>query len=277
VRIISTIVAFNQEATSYRMTQPSTLAYATQRAPLQAQIQGLFSASDASPVDFRVMAAIVPNSDDYRGGACTASVFKSLSHTDYSTVISVAPNAGEEFKRITICSLDSYNTPMGDVKVNDAVRNELCDEDDDIYLDDRGHFLRRGLDISLPFLQNRLDDFTIAPLVMGAETPAFCKELGSAIGEVMANQRTLVVASVDILEASEEGMERFQTYLQDLDVPSMMALLNQEVEIRVAGKGPLLVAMMASLHRRANAVATIDSVAPSIDGSGFVGALIGRM
>ncbi len=254
----------------------SALTYATQRAPLDAQISGILANSNATPVDFRVMAAVVPHSDDLRGAALAADVYRSFPDGNIDTVISVAPNRGEEFKRITVCSLDSYLSPLGDVVVNDGVRNELCDEDDDIFLDDRGHFHRAGLDVNLPYLQKILGDFSVVPLVMGAETPEFCRELGSAVGEIMANQTTLVVACMDIIEATERGVDQFQQHLTNLDIPAMMALLNQETDIRIEGKGPLLVAMMASVHRRANQVSWCGIDAPSTDGPGFAGALMGR-
>jgi hypothetical protein len=258
------------------MTYTSALTYATQRQPLDHQIGALLSESDAVPVDFRVMSVIVPGSDHLEGASLAADVYRSLPATDQDTVVSIASNSGEEFKRITVCSLDRYHTPLGDVPVDDKIRNELCDEDDDIFLDDRGHFLRHGLDVNLPFLQKVLGSFNVVPLVMGSESPEFCKELGHAVGEVMANRRMLVVACVDIVEATEEGMERFRHHLKELDVASMMTLLNREEGMKVDGKGPLLVAMMASAYRRANDVAIRGLRLPQMGIPGFAGALIGR-
>jgi AmmeMemoRadiSam system protein B len=259
------------------MIPSRTSPYATEPAALDAHISGMLSDSRVSPVDFRVLSVIVPNSPHSDGAPLAADVFRSLPEDVHTTVITVAPNQGDEFKRITICSQDYYDTPLGGVNVNDAIRNELCDEDDDIYIDDRGHFLGHGLEASLPFLQKVLSDFDVVPLVMGSGTPEFCRELGSAVGEIMANQRTLLVASMDILEATETGLQRFREYLTTLNVASMQALVNQESEIRVAGKGPLLVAMLAATHRRANQVVIRGIEAPDAEGPGFAGALIGRV
>lgn len=259
------------------MIPTRTSPYATEPSSLDTRISGWLSDSRVTPVDFRVLSVIVPNSAHSEGAPLSADVFRSLPEDAHTTVISVAPNQGEEFRRITICSLDHYDTPLGGVRVNDAIRNELCDEDDDIYIDDRGHFLDHGLDASLPFLQKVLSDFDVVPLVMGSESPEFCRELGSAIGEIMANQRTLLVASMDIVHATESGLQRFQECLSSLNVPGMQALVNQESEIRVEGKGPLLVAMMAAAHRRANTVVIRGLEAPDADAPGFAGALIGRV
>jgi len=258
------------------MPHPGAYSYATQRAPLEAQISSILADSTAAPVDFRAMAAIVPNYDDLSGGSHIAQVYKSLPNKEYDTVISIAPNSGEPFKRIAVCSLDTYNSPLGDVAVDDGVRNELCDEDDDIYMDDRGHYTHSGVDVQLPFLQRVLGEFSIVPLVMGVESPEFCRELGHAVGEIMTNKRTLVVACAEIMTATEAGLKLFKQHLTNLDVTSMMVLLNQEQEIRVMGKGPILVAMIASAHRRANVVSFSGLTAPTESQPGFAGALIGR-
>ena len=255
------------------MTHPGAYLYATQEAPLGDRISTLLNDSAATPVDFRVNTILVPNSLSPEGGA---DVYRSLPYLDYDTVISIAPSRGEQFKRITVCSMDVYSSALGEVRIDDLVRNELCDEDDDVFLDDRGHFSGTGMDVQLPFLQRTLKDFSVVPLVMGTETVDYCKELGSAIGEIMSNRNMLVLACVDVVEASEKGMDLFRSHLMNLDITAMMVLLNQESEIKVEGKGPVLVAMIAATQRRADVV-RITEMNSAINGrQGFTGALIGR-
>jgi MEMO1 family protein len=258
------------------MQQIEASMLATQRAPLLGQISTLLKESTATPVDFFASIVIVPNTPSLAGGVISADVYKSLSAINFDSVISIAPSGIGEFKRITACSLDQYASPLGDVPVDDRVRNELCDEDDDIFLDDKGHFNHTGLDVQLPFLQSVLGQFSVVPLIMGSETVDFCKELGSAVGEIMFNRNTLVVVCVDILRATPRGMKLFNKALNDLDVPRMMTLLNQENEILVQGKGGVLAAMIAATHRRSTRVHVCDMAAPNEGTHGFVGALIGR-
>jgi len=249
---------------------------ATQRTPLIAQITTLLKQVDVTPVDFFANIIIVPNTPSVAGGLISAAVYKSLSEINFDTVISIAPSGIGEFKRITVCKLDHYASPLGDVPVDDRVRNELCDEDDDIYLDDTGHFNMTGIDVQLPFLQSVLGHFKVVPLVMGSETVDLCKELGSAIGEIMFNRNTLTVVCADVLRATPKGLKLFKSALDELNVPRMMTLLNQENEIVVQGKGGILAAMIAATHRRSDSVHVCDLSAPKGDSHGFIGALIGR-
>lgn len=249
--------------------------YATQPSPLRGQINTLLAHANRAEVDGEILSAVVPDTNRMSGGGIAAEVYNSLRGRSYDTVILVAPSHTGAFSRMNICSVDSYRTPLGDLKVNDAVRNELCDEDDDIYLDDLGHYHIEGIDVQLPYLQTVLDDFDIVPVVMGDESPEFCRELGAAIGEVMYNRRTLLIATADILEATDDALEQLQLAFGNRDVSALMGILNSEV-VRVEGKGPLIVALIAALHRRATHARILRKQAPQNGDPGFVGAVMYR-
>ena len=250
--------------------------YATQPRPLRSQIEKLLRASSARDIGGEIVAAIVPDDNLLTGGSIAADVYKVLEGRSYDTVIVVAPSHTGDFGRIHVCSVDDYHTALGNLRVNDQIRNELCDEDDDIFLDNEGHFHTEGIDVQLPFLQTVLKgEFDVVPVVMGDESPDFCRELGQAIGEVMYSRRALVVATADILEGGTEDIDTFRELLGSADVSRLMALLNGG-RVRMEGKGPLLVALIASLHRKADRVHILDIQTPANDRSGYLGAVITR-
>lgn len=249
--------------------------YATQPKPLRNQITKLLQDARQPTVEGTLCALIVPDSNSLAGGPIAAEVYKALKDHTFETVILIAPSHTGLFERLSICSLDTYHTPLGELEVNDRVRNELCDEDDDIYLDDTGHFQPDGIDVQLPFLQAMLSEFDIVPIVMGEESPAYCRELGNAVGEIMYNRPTLVVACADIVDTTEENLERFRTYLEAQDVSRVMTLLNSE-QVHMMGRGPVLVALLAALHRRANHVKVLQATVPENGTPGFLGAMLWR-
>ncbi|GIV60810.1 MAG: hypothetical protein KatS3mg043_1899 [Rhodothermaceae bacterium] len=256
------------------MHHHESAVYATQPRPLRQQLEELLQAASPPAIAGDIQALIVPDANLVSGGAIAATVYKTLENRRYDTVILVAPSHTGPFRRMTICRVDTYQTPLGALRVNDKVRNELCDEEDDIFLDDTGHFHVDGIDVQLPFLQLMLPAFDIVPVVMGEETPEMCRELGYAIGEVSYNQRTLVVACANVLAAAPEALNRFEEALRALDVSRLMQLLNSE-QVLMQGKGAVLVAVLAALHRRANLTAEIVALQPPAeDRPGFIGAVI---
>jgi MEMO1 family protein len=250
--------------------------YPTQPEPLQIQINELLEAAQPVHVEGTPIAVIVPDTNLLTGGEVAAGVYASLRDHRFETVVLISPSHSGSFQRLNICSVDRYVTPMGSVEVNDSVRNELCDEDDDIFLDDTGHFHTEGVDVQLPFLQTVLDGFDIVPIVMGDESPDLCRELGSAVGEVMYNRRTLLVATADVLEAGDEAMRKLEEALKTLDTTRLMSLLNGS-EIVVEGKGAMIVSALAALHRNANRVTFVKPVAPKGDEPGFIGVIFSRV
>ncbi|MEM8485695.1 MAG: AmmeMemoRadiSam system protein B [Bacteroidota bacterium] len=249
--------------------------YATQPLPLQKQLKTLLSESSQYPVEDEILGIIVPDSNLLSGGPVAANVFKTIAGKSYDTVVIVSSSHTGPFKRMTICNLNSYRTPLGDVPINEKVCHELCDEDDDIYLDDQGHFHNKGIDVQLPFLQTALDDFDIVPIVMGEESPEFCKELGAAIGEIMFNRKTLVVASVDVLSSTQEELEKFQTLFESSNTRDLIPMLNRQ-DMALQGRGPLLVAMLAAQHRNARRFQVLELKQPENSNPGWIGAYISK-
>ncbi len=249
--------------------------YATQPLPLQKQLKTLLSESPQYPVEDEILGIIVPDSNLLCGGPVAADVFKTIAGKAYDTVVIVSSSHTGPFKRMTICNLDSYRTPLGDVPINEKVCHELCDEDDDIYLDDQGHFHNKGIDVQLPFLQTALDNFDIVPIVMGEESPEFCRELGAAIGEIMFNRRTLVVASVDVVSSTREELEKFQQLFESNNTRDLIPMLNRQ-DMTLQGRGPLIVAMLAAQHRNARRFQVLSLQQPENTNPGWIGAYISK-
>ena len=249
--------------------------YATQPKPLQKQIETLLSQSTQNPIDEDILALIVPDTNLMRVGPSSANIFKTIAGQDYETVILVSPSHMGSFGRMTICDLKAYQTPLGSIDINTSVCHELCDEDDDIFLEDTGHFHARGIEVQLPFLQNMLDGFNVVPIVMGVESPDFCRELGAAIGAIMFNRKTLLVASADILSADEDSLRLFREALEMGDVNALFPLLYSN-DVDILGKGALLVALIASMRRRAKQFRILSMSSPENGTPGHVGAVISR-
>ena len=258
------------------MAIPERSVYPTQPRALREAVTEALRDAPPAEAEGTIQALIVPDTNLSHNRDIAAAVYRHVEGRTYDTVILVAPSHDGSFRRLTICSVDTYHTPLGEVPIDDRVRHELCDEDDDIFIDDSGHFHTEGVDVQLPFLQHLMTEpFSIVPVVMGNEDPALCRELGSAIGEVMYNRRTLVVASVDIQAAAEGAMDDLTEHLKAGAVSPLFTLINGD-RMELEGKGALMVALIASLHRRGNWQHIVAHRAPSDGYPGAIGAVLGR-
>ncbi|NNF57697.1 MAG: AmmeMemoRadiSam system protein B [Rhodothermaceae bacterium] len=242
--------------------------YATQPSSLRQQVDDLLHDAPRVETEGTLVGLIVPDSNRLSGASIAARAYKLLEGASFDTAMLVAPSHEGAFGRLAICTADTYYTPLGDVPVNDALRNELCDEDDDIYLDDRGHYHTEGANVQIPFLQRTLgDDFTVVPIAMGEESPELCRELGAAIGEVMYGKQAIVIGSADLLRVKEGALTRFTDALEAFNLSELMYLLGSET-VLVEGMGAVLVTLIAAQRRGANRVEILRLSEPTDDEPG---------
>ncbi|MEM1054027.1 MAG: AmmeMemoRadiSam system protein B [Bacteroidota bacterium] len=242
------------------MSLATRAVYPTQPGPLRQILDDLLaSAPDAPEAD--VIALVVPDSNRLLGGAASAEAYAYIRGMNLETVVLVSPSHTGGFGRLSICQTDVYHTPLGGVPVNDRLRHELCDEDDDIFLDDTGHYHTEGADVQIPFLQ-RLhgDGFSVVPIVMGQESPAFCRELGDAVGEILYGQRALLIGTADFLSAAEGAVDSLREAIESFNVSELLHLLGSE-KVKVEGMGALIVTLLAAQKRGAT-VAHVLSLDP---------------
>ena len=263
------------------MSLAQRAVYPTQPGPLRNEVARLLREAPAAAGDQGdFLALVVPDTNRLSAGPVAAQAYRLLQAEveeagPFQTVILISPSHTGAFGRLAIARADSYHTPLGAVAVNDALRNELCDEDDDIFLDDSGHYHTEGVDVQLPFLleimgtEGGVPTFDIVPIVMGDEAPDLCRELGSAVGEVMYGRRALVIATADVLETSDDGWEGFVKALGEYNISDLMHLLRSDA-LQVEGMGAVLVAMLAAQHRGAT---TADLIAYQAPEKGAPGAM----
>ena len=239
------------------MSLATRAVYPSQPTPLRSHLDTLLTEADL-PADLdadALIGLVVPDSNRASGGATAAAAYQLLRGASLDTAI-VIHNG--EFGRLSICQTDTYHTPLGGVPVNDHLRNELCDEDDDIFLDDTGHYHTEGADVQLPFLQAALvGDFDAVPIVMGEESPAFCRELGGAV----------VVGSCDLLGGDDDAITRFREAIESFDESELMHLLGSET-VRVEGMGALITTLIASKARGATHARVLALTPPEDDAPG---------
>ena len=247
------------------MSLATRAVYPTQPTPLRQTLDDLLAGADADAIDGDLVGLIVPDSNRTSGGATAAAAYALLQGHVLDTVLLISPSHTGSFGRLSICQTDVYQTPLGGVPVNDHLRNELCDEDDDIFLDDTGHYHTEGADVQLPFLQRTLEEgFSAVPIVMGEETPAFCRELGHAVGEVMYAKDAVVIGSCDVIGGDEEGFGKLREAIESFDESELMYLLGSET-VTVEGMGALITTMIAASHRGANRARVLALTPPGAD------------
>lgn len=163
--------------------------------------------SNPSGGGFRdVKVLIVPQGKMDDVGELYAKAYQTVKGRAYESVIVISYADVEFFNYLSIFSGDEYETSLGSIKLDLLLRDELADEDDDIYVSEKGHTSDPFIENQLPWLQTVLQPgFKLIPLVMGHFSNELCQELEKALSEVLTQKSVLVVIAADLVYAGKDS------------------------------------------------------------------------
>jgi AmmeMemoRadiSam system protein B len=149
-------------------------------------------------------------------------------------------------KRLPMSSHDYYETPFGTVQVNDKARNELCDEEDDFFVDDVGFHSEMSLFHQLMMLQCALGDFKVVSVQISKdERPAILRELAAVVSELHDLRNTLIVFCCDLESNQIEEFKRLQEAIETADRSNLLNAAFSE-EATITGRAAFIAGVLVA-------------------------------
>ena len=171
--------------------------------------------------NIRVLFAPERIDDDNFGRAC--EIYSRLDMTNYDTVVVVESHDEILDKKLPMASNKNFDTSLGTVAVDDYMRNEFCDEDDDFFIHDEAFDKDISLFQQLMFLQTLSDDFKALSVQVADTDPAIVKELAFVLEEVLASRNALIVFCCEL---DNDRKEEFANVLDILEADNQLGLMN---------------------------------------------------
>lgn len=186
--------------------------------------QGLKKAREShNDVNENIRVLFVPeriNDDNFER---TCDVYSRLDMSGYDTVVIVESYEEELDKKLPMASNSFFETPLGEVPVDDYMRNEFCDEDDDFFIHDEAFNKNISLFQQLMFLQVLSDDFSALSVQIADKAPAIVKELAYVLEEVLAYRNALIIFCCEL---DNDRKQEFENVLEILDSNNQSGLMN---------------------------------------------------
>lgn len=157
-----------------------------------------------------------------------ASVYSRLNPGEHDTVIVVEELTNVLDKKLPMPSSETHKTPLGKVPVNDDLRNEFCDEDDDFFIDDTGLNPDLSLFQQLMMLQQSLRDFKVLNIQIADEDMDIIKELVSAIDELLPTRNVLLIFCCDLKECNQDDFKEIKSLIAEKSHSRLFNLLNSK-------------------------------------------------
>jgi len=165
------------------------------------------------------------------------SLYSNLKGASYDDVIIIEKFQGSYDKLLPMVSNDGFETPLGRVEANDALRNDFCDEDDDFFIDDAGYRENMAVYDQLMMLQCVLSDFKVLSIQVVDMRTSIIRELTSAIAELMRDRNALIIICADAAASDAEKLGKLQAAIDERTFSRLMNYLNTG-DAGINGAGP---------------------------------------
>jgi len=145
-----------------------------------------------------VRGAIVPHAGYIYSGKVAGRVFSQIQIPQH--VLLLGPNHHGLGPRVAMSGVAAWQTPLGEVVVDQQLSRALAERIPAIEIDDRAHSYEHSLEVMLPFLQTLVPQVRIVPISLRQLSLADCLSLGNEIAEAVSAfpHEVLMVASSDM-------------------------------------------------------------------------------
>ena len=201
--VLSSLFFFFLSGTSLaqqiRKPQASGTFYPDSPKILAERIKQFLDWAEIEKEDRRVLALISPHAGYDYSGSVAAYGFKTIKDRPIDTVVIIGPSHYEHFDGISVYPQGAWQTPLGNVPVDDELATALIEYHSKISFYPPAFSKEHSLEVQIPYLQIVLDDFKILPIVMGKFSYENCQILSAALAQTIKDKKdTLIVASTDL-------------------------------------------------------------------------------
>jgi AmmeMemoRadiSam system protein B len=187
----------------------------------------------------------------YSGPTAAKSYFELASDGRPNTIVIIGPNHTGEGSGVSMMPEGVWETPLGQVEVDEETATEISKGSDIIDLDDRAHLHEHSIEVQLPFLQYVLQTrFKFVPICMMMQDLETSAEVGKAVGQALKGKDAIVIASSDMTHyESADSAKRKDRLAIDAILALDDAKLQETVEshrISMCGHGAVASAIAAS-------------------------------
>jgi MEMO1 family protein len=145
------------------------------------------------------VAIIIPHAGHIYSGQIAADAFNQVKNNKYDVIVILGTNhTTRGFSNIGIYPHGAFSTPMGIVKIDDGLSEDLLKEDTDITANLAVHAKEHSIEVQIPFIKYLFPGAKIVPLIVGEPDIQMCERFGKALAKVLKIKKALIIASSDL-------------------------------------------------------------------------------
>lgn len=198
----------------------------------------------------RVYGIVSPHAGYLYSSAVAANGFYEVSSMEFDDVVMIGPNHYGIGTGAAIMNTGLWETPLGQVEINQELSSVISKNSEIIDLDDFAHSKDHCLEVQLPFVQYIKKKFRIVPIILIMQDRRTAEDIGRSIAQSITNTKSLLIASSDFThyesnsEAHRKDMELIKAILS-LDILKFYTTLERE-NVSACGYGAIASIMTAA-------------------------------
>lgn len=144
------------------------------------------------------LGVVVPHAGYMFSGAVAGAVYARLNIPD--TLIILGPSHTGIGAAFAVMDKGSWNTPLGEVPINETLAQLILSETDLFTSDFAAHQYEHSIEVQLPFLQYLKKSFSFVPITLTHTWYSNCELLGEALAKAIKKfgESVLIIASSDM-------------------------------------------------------------------------------
>ena len=166
--------------------------YSSNKEELENQIKS-FSQNSKNFYKIPARIVIVPHAGLIYSGRIA---YEGISQLDKNlkNIFIIAPAHRVAFEGVALLDCEIWETPLGSIKINQNICNELVEKTDFNYNYD-AHKEEHSIEVQLPFIQSEFEDISIVPLLLGRTSPGIVEKI---ISEYYGDETVGFIISSDL-------------------------------------------------------------------------------
>ncbi len=195
----------------------------------------------------KILALIAPHAGYVYSAQVAAHAYRLVQGKDFQTVVIIGPSHRHGFNGCSIYLKGAYESPLGIVRVDEALAAELSEATGFEYVP-QAHQQEHSLEVQIPFIQKVLPRVKIVPIVMGIPSRLTITSLAKALSEILPGKKALVIASTDLShyfpkQKANETDSSTLSLIQSFETDSLINKLGRGENI-MCGGGPVVSALL---------------------------------
>ena len=232
--------------------------YAADGAGLACELDALLAGWE--PAAAGPWALVVPHAGYLYSGATAAAAYACIEPDSVTRVILIGPAHHRHLSGFALSLAESWRSPLGEMRVDVAGVEALLAGGSPFVLDEAALAVEHSLEVQVPFLQRRVPNAELLPILMG-EADAAAREDCLARLRALARAGDLWVITSDLSHYhARASAEILDARAELLIAAGRMAEFDENIDegrIEACGAGPLAM-LLAERERRGGEVRILD-------------------